>query len=127
MKNLIKSLLILSIMVFPLVFAAGVSAQIGEKEICLGSGGTWSGSSCTSKSGPSIGETIKTVSNVAIFLIGAVSVMMIIVGGFRYSTSAGDSSKLKAAKDTILYAIVGVVIAFGAYAVVNFVITSLPK
>jgi hypothetical protein len=47
---------------------------------------------------------------------------MIIYGGIRYTTSAGDSSHVKAAKDTILYAVVGLVVAILAYAIVNFVV-----
>jgi hypothetical protein len=50
---------------------------------------------------------------------------MIIVGGIRYVTSAGDSSKVKAAKDTIMYSVVGLAIAILAYAIVNFVIRQL--
>lgn len=71
------------------------------------------------------GEGIfKTVTNVLLFLIGAISVIMLIVGGIRYVVSGGDSSAVQNAKNTILYAIVGVVVAILAYAVVNFVIGS---
>jgi len=47
---------------------------------------------------------------------------MIIVGGIRYATSNGDQSAVKGAKDTILYAVVGLIVALVAYAIVNFVI-----
>ena len=57
-----------------------------------------------------------------LFLIGAISVIMLIIGGIRYVVSGGESSAVQSAKNTILYAIVGVVIAILAYAVVNFVI-----
>ena len=59
-----------------------------------------------------------------LFLIGAISVIMLIIGGIRYVVSGGDSTAVQNAKNTILYAIVGVVVAILAYAVVNFVITS---
>jgi hypothetical protein len=49
---------------------------------------------------------------------------MLIVGGIRYVVSGGDSTAVQNAKNTILYAIVGVVVAILAFAVVNFVITS---
>ena len=52
----------------------------------------------------------------------ALSVIMLIWGGIRYTTSAGDSNKVTAAKNTVLYAIVGLVIAILAYAIVNMVI-----
>ncbi len=68
--------------------------------------------------------TFSTISNVMLFLIGAISVIMLIIGGIRYVVSGGDSTAVQAAKNTILYAIVGIVVALLAYAVVNFVISS---
>lgn len=68
--------------------------------------------------------TFRTISNVLLFLIGAISVIMLIIGGIRYVVSGGDSTAVQGAKNTILYAIVGVVVAILAYAAVNFVITS---
>lgn len=67
----------------------------------------------------------KTITNAALFIIGAVSVLMLIYGGIRYTISAGDSAAVTAAKNTILYAIIGIVVALLAYAIVNFVLTSL--
>lgn len=62
------------------------------------------------------------ITNVMLFIIGAVSVIMVIIGGLRYVISGGDSAKITAAKNTILYAIVGIIISLLAYALVNFVI-----
>ena len=70
------------------------------------------------------GGIFRTITNVLLFLIGAISVIMLIVGGIRYVVSGGDQSAVQGAKNTILYAIVGVVVAILAFAVVNFVITS---
>jgi hypothetical protein len=67
----------------------------------------------------------RTVTNILLFLVGAVSVIMLIIGGIRYVVSGGDQAAVTSAKNTILYAIVGIVIAFLAYAAVNFVIESL--
>ena len=66
----------------------------------------------------------KTITNVLLFIIGAVSVIMLIIGGIRYTTSNGDSTAVTNAKNTILYAVVGIVVALLAYALVNFVISS---
>ena len=66
----------------------------------------------------------KTVTNVLLFLIGAVSVIMLVIGGLRYTLSNGDSTQVTNAKNTILYSIVGIVVALLAYAIVNFVVTS---
>ena len=65
-----------------------------------------------------------TVTNVLLFIVGAISVIMIIIGGMRYILSGGNSANVTAAKNTILYAIVGIVVAILGYAIVNFVITS---
>lgn len=59
------------------------------------------------------------------FIIGAVSVLMIIIGGIRYVTSNGEQQQVTSAKNTIIYAVVGVVVAMVAYAIVHFVITQI--
>lgn len=66
----------------------------------------------------------KTITDVLLFILGAISVIMIIIGGLRYVISGGDSAAVTAAKNTILYAIVGVIVALLAYAAVTFVIDS---
>lgn len=68
---------------------------------------------------------IKLIVNIMLFLIGAISVIMIIVGGIKYTTSNGNAEMVKSAKNTITYAIVGLIVAIFAYAIVNFVIEQL--
>ena len=70
-------------------------------------------------------KVMTTVVNVALYVIGALSVIMLIYGGIRYVTSAGESASVAAAKNTIMYSIIGVIIALLAYAIVNFVITNI--
>ena len=65
---------------------------------------------------------IKKVVNLLLWAIGIISVIMIIIGGIRYATSNGDSNQVTAAKNTIMYAVIGLVIAIFAYAIVNFVL-----
>lgn len=65
-----------------------------------------------------------TISNVMLFIVGAISVIMVIIGGLRYVISGGNTSNVTAAKNTILYAVVGLIIAIMAYAIINFVISS---
>lgn len=71
---------------------------------------------------PSLEVSVKTLLNTFFYIIGAVAVVMIIYGGFKYITSSGDSSAVTSAKNTILYAVVGLVVALSAYAIANFVI-----
>ncbi|HSW77242.1 MAG TPA: hypothetical protein VLG36_00405 [Candidatus Chromulinivoraceae bacterium] len=65
-----------------------------------------------------------TITNVMLFAVGAISVIMIVIGGLRYVVSGGNSTNITTAKNTILYAIVGLIIAIMAYAIINFVIGS---
>ena len=55
------------------------------------------------------------------YAIGVISVVMIIIGGIRYATSGGSADKVKSAKNTILYACVGLAVALLALAIVTFV------
>ncbi len=91
------------------------SAKGTDQAPCLF--GTEGDSACDGKE-----PVFKTITNVLLFVIGAVSVIMLVVGGIRYTISAGDSTAVTGAKNTIMYAIVGIVVALLAYAVVNFVI-----
>ena len=69
-------------------------------------------------------KSIQDITNVLLFVVGAISVIMIIYGGIQYVTSSGDSSKVQNAKNTILYSIVGIVVAILAYAITNFVVSA---
>ena len=70
-------------------------------------------------------DTIQVIINVILGVLGLVAVVVIILGGVTYVTSSGDPGKIKKAKDTILYGIIGLFIALLAYAIVNFVLSSV--
>jgi hypothetical protein len=72
-----------------------------------------------------ISVTIGSVINLLLFVVGAISVVMIIVGGILYAVSTGDQSRITKAKYTIIYAVAGLVVSLLAYAIVNFVVDSL--
>lgn len=65
-----------------------------------------------------------TITNVLLFVVGAISVIMVIIGGLRYILSGGNNANVTSAKNTVLYAIIGIVVALFAYAIVNFVLSS---
>lgn len=69
-----------------------------------------------------IENVIKTVINILSAIVGAVSVIMIVIGGFKYVTSNGDSNNVSSAKNTILYALVGLMIVAFAQVIVQFVL-----
>ncbi|MCL1839674.1 pilin [Candidatus Saccharibacteria bacterium] len=72
-----------------------------------------------------LNSIIQTIINTVIFVVGIIAVVMVILGGIQYSTSQGDSGKVKKAKDTIMYGIIGLVVAILAFAIVNFVLSSI--
>lgn len=74
-----------------------------------------------------IGKTgvFTQITNTVLFAVGIISVVMLIYGGLRYVLSGGDSKKVTDAKNTILYAIIGLIISILAYAIVNFVINAV--
>ena len=65
------------------------------------------------------------ISNTLLLIIGVISVVMLIYGGFRYIISGGDNKKVTDAKNNILYAIIGLIISLLAYAIINFVIAAI--
>lgn len=79
------------------------------------------------KDSRSAGDLAKDFVNIMLFAIGVLAVIMIIWGGIRYVLSGGDSGAVSSAKKTILYAVVGLIVAILAYAIVNFVITTIAK
>ncbi len=66
-------------------------------------------------------STVKKVVDFLLYIVGILSVIMLIWGGIRYTTSAGDAGKVTSAKNTILYALIGLIVAVLAYAIVQFV------
>lgn len=70
-------------------------------------------------------KMIQIVINIILSVLGVITVFMIILGGINFMTSQGDPGKTKKGRDTILYGIIGLVIALLAYAIVNFVLANI--
>ena len=70
----------------------------------------------------SLNATIANVFSIVFGVMGAISVLMITIAGLQYILSSGDPAKTAKAKDTILYAVIGLVVAVSAFAIINFVI-----
>ena len=64
------------------------------------------------------------ITNTVLLIVGLISVIMLVYGGLRYILSGGDSKKVTDAKNTILYAIIGLIISMLAYAIVHFVLNT---
>lgn len=96
-------------------------AQTNTDDVCEGVKLT--GGGCEDDG--SISKVIQTIINILSIITGVVAVIMIIIGGLRYVTSAGDSNNLSSAKNTILYAIIGLVVVAMAQVIVRFVISKI--
>ena len=68
---------------------------------------------------------IQNILSIVIGVCGLVAVAYIIVGGYNYMTSSGDSAKIEKAKKTILYAVIGLIVCALAFIIVNFVINTV--
>ncbi len=68
---------------------------------------------------------VTRATQIVTVIVGIAAVIMIIIGGFKYVTSSGDSSSVESAKNTILFAVIGLVIALVAQAIVLFILRKL--
>ena len=134
MKSMIKKmsqgLLLGPALVLGLSFVAPTASAQTTANCNPATGGASGGADCAQGTGTpnslfASGGIFQTIVNVLLFLVGAIAVIMLIFGGIRYVTSGGDQNSVTAAKNTIMYAIIGIIVAILAYAVVNFVLTSL--
>jgi predicted permease len=125
MKSIVKKA---SIAVFVLALVAGAVAWFGRPVMGIDfSGGINGGINGTgvAEGNVTADNVVKNAINIMLYVVGAASIIMLIYGGIRYTTSRGESDAIKSAKNTILYAIIGLVVAMLAYAIVNFVMGQL--
>jgi len=80
---------------------------------------------CKGRNEDQLPAMIKNIVNVLLYVLGAVSVIVIIMAGIFYTLSAGESAQVTKAKNTLLYAVVGLIVAILSYAIVNFVIDKI--
>lgn len=118
MKKLLATIVIFLVMLTPLPAAAQVDVfqSCGEAEsaICKGGEKLFGANSIWNK-----------ILNAITYVAGAVAVLMIIIGGLRYTVSNGDQAGINAAKNTILYAVVGLILSVMANAIINFVLVNI--
>jgi hypothetical protein len=127
-RKIITSLSIAAAFMVPIAVPAIAAAQTPPPNIpvglCTGANlSTTPATNCTGEeTGGTINNLIATVINIFSLVVGVVAVIMIIIGGLKYITSGGDSSNITGAKNTILYAIIGLVIVALAQVIVRFVL-----
>lgn len=118
------SALIMSFFALP-VFAQTASAQDIQDNLCRGANLEVGGADCTADldvAGDQMSALIATAIDLFSLVIGVIAVVMIMVGGVKYITSQGDSGNVTAAKNTILYAIIGLIIVALSQLIVRFVL-----
>jgi hypothetical protein len=71
------------------------------------------------------GSTLNTVLSIVFGITASIALLMIIIGGFRYIVAHGDSNAVAQARNTILYAVIGLVITLAAYSIVTFVVKGI--
>ncbi len=135
MKSLLKKIMFITVMLFTvgfllsvntyaldiaapsLVAATPIKDGIDKSKTTTGMGNQGSDAD--------VNNVIQTIITILIWLVGVLAVIMIIYGGILYTTSGGDPAKIKKGKDTIVYGIVGLIIAILAFVIVNFVINAV--
>jgi len=122
LKKVLAGLLMVPLLALAISAVVTPSATFADATSQIQSGiqATGSGSSPASLNG-----IFKNIVNILLYVIGAISIIMLIVGGIRYAVSGGNSAQVTAAKNTIMYALIGLVVAVLAYAIVNFVLTAV--
>lgn len=106
------------------VMPTASAQEIGDK-LCEGANLQFGDTSGCDAGGSEdkLNDLIKNIVDIFSVIVGIVAVIMIIFGGFKYITSGGDSGNVTGAKNTILYAIIGLVIVAFAQFIVKFVLT----
>jgi hypothetical protein len=104
----------------PAYVAAGpFSGTEAKNQACAGING------CTSTT--SLDNTIKAALNILSAVAGVAAVIMVIIAGFKYITSGGDSGKVSSAKNTMVYAIIGIIVVAMSQFIAQFVINRITK
>jgi heme/copper-type cytochrome/quinol oxidase subunit 2 len=104
--------------------ASADSVSSAKNSVCS----TINGGACDASSASSIHNLVVAIINILSLIVGIVSVVMIIFGGFKYVTSGGDSGNVSSAKNTIIYAVIGLIVVALAQFLVLFVINNVsPK
>lgn len=118
----LRTFTLVGILSLSLVGVFSTNADAAPKdEVCKGV--VLTGGTCNAGEGEAgIGRIVQAVINILSVIVGAISVIMIIIGGLRYVISNGDPGATTSARQTIIYALVGLAVVIMAQAIVGFVI-----
>jgi len=124
-KALLLKLSVASLLLVPALVPAVAHGQEIQNNLCAGAEHLQFGETgdCTETEGVDrVNSLVENIINIFSVAVGIIAVIMIIFGGFKYITSGGDSGNIGSAKQTILFAIVGLIIVAFAQLIVRFVL-----
>lgn len=105
------------------VLSPAVHAGSFKDDACSGVSDVGDGSKC-GDGGAAFEGVFATIVSILSYVVGVVAIVMVIVAGFKYITSGGDSGKVASAKNTLIYALVGLIVAALAQTLIHFVLNS---
>ena len=115
---------ILRAIIVPTFFIIGllmVPQTVNAVDICAGNGANSTYCQNKSEGETKVKSVMKSVVDVLLITVGVISIVMIVVGGIMFALSSGDASKVTKARNMVIYAVVGLVVALFASAIINFV------
>ena len=120
------SLAMISLMSFaalcPAIVSADCANPVNTKEAIQCGTSNASGVPVTNDPTQSINDTISQALKILSVAVGIISVVMIVVAGYRFMTSGGDTTKVASAKSTLMYALIGLVVVVLSQIIVIFVL-----
>lgn len=124
-KRIITKVAVILGLVAPMYIPATASAlfDTAKQQASCGAALEENTTNCDNKSDVKVGSTIESVINILSYVVGIIAVIMLIIGGIKFVTSQGDSSSTNSARNTVIYAVVGIIVVVLAQAIVRFVIT----
>lgn len=104
--------------------APSASNPTPQEQACNGSGGKFVGGSCKEDTGngQTIKGAVKIIVNTLLFFVGIIAVIVLVISGLRFVAANGEAQQVSKARTNIIYAIIGIVVAFAGYAIVNFIL-----
>lgn len=122
-SNLMAKIIIVTLLSISILMPTVVFAATAKDAVCDGAGLIVGSDGCKPPDGsPEAQSVISKGLNLFSVIIGIIAVVMIMIGGLKYMTSQGDATQTNNAKNTVLYAAIGLVIAVLAQIIVQFVI-----
>lgn len=125
MRSVRNILIMLALIIVPVLSVSSAHAQVVDPFAPICDENTTDATACQQDGSNPISGSDGVLTQVLLILSwvsGVAAVIMVILGGFKYITSGGDSNAIASAKNTILYAIVGLVVFALSQAIVIFVI-----